>query len=644
MFKINVITPSSTSFFAAEELKKYLKMMMPRAGEVPIIFSPNAKDGFRIGLMSDFDLDTSDAEDIMLDDIVYIDTDKSGGIIAGSNPSALVIAVYRYLKFAGCRWLFPGVDGEWIPNIKELDHIKYRKLADHRYRGQCNEGAEFQQSMIETIDYTPKIGMNTYMMENDIPLSYYNRYYTHEHNPHRKDEMINNETVLKWKRECEAEIQKRGLHFHDMGHGWTAAPFGLDMNFDGIPDSAPKDINKYFALVDGKREIYSPVFNTNFCMSNLKNRKIVADYVADYAQVQNNVDFLHIWLSDGLKNHCECDECKKKTPSDWYVVLLNDIDNELTKRELSTHLVFIAYTDTFWAPKYEKFNNNKRFTMLYAPIFRKYIETYAEKHDSSAVTEFKLNKCEYPTGMGACLAYLDEWKKIWDGDCFCYEYHFWRHQFCDPSGLYLAKLIYDDVSALKLSGLKGMIEDGSQRSFFPTGFAYYVYGEMLFDSNHTFDELVEDYFSHAFGDNWREVYNYLLLIRDKMDFAYMQGFKSANNNIGLFYNPQIANSIREIPDIVGKFSNVIEKNLKQSQRASHVSWSMLDYFGKYVTMLSTALALKAEGKDSEATNALYYLRDEFGKDEIYIERYYDHYLAIKWLDISIFNFKTRLMQ
>ena len=33
--------------------------------------------------------------------------------------------------------------------------------------------------------------------------------------------------MLQWKRECEAEIATRGLQFHDMGHGWTAEPFGL---------------------------------------------------------------------------------------------------------------------------------------------------------------------------------------------------------------------------------------------------------------------------------------------------------------------------------------------------------------------------------------------------------------------------------
>ena len=110
MLCINKMRADHTIDFAAEELKKYLRMMMPRCGEISIKYAPEAADGFRIGLMSDFGLDTSDAEDITLDDIIYIDADKSGGIIAGSNPVATLIAIYRYLRFCGCRWIFPGVD------------------------------------------------------------------------------------------------------------------------------------------------------------------------------------------------------------------------------------------------------------------------------------------------------------------------------------------------------------------------------------------------------------------------------------------------------------------------------------------------------------------------------------------------------
>ena len=74
MYRIFKITSNPVVDFAAEELKKYLRMMMPRCGEILISYDPEAKEGFRLGLMSDFGLSTEEAEDVELDDIIHIDT------------------------------------------------------------------------------------------------------------------------------------------------------------------------------------------------------------------------------------------------------------------------------------------------------------------------------------------------------------------------------------------------------------------------------------------------------------------------------------------------------------------------------------------------------------------------------------------
>ncbi len=615
MFKINKITSNTTVDFAAEELKKYLRMMMPRRGEIPVAYAPDATDGFRLGLMADFGLDMSDAEDISLDDIIYIDCDENGGIIAGSNPGALLIAVYRYLRFNDCRWVFPGIDGEYIPLTNEVKPVKYRKKADHRYRGQCNEGAEYQQNMIDTIDFTPKIGMNTYMLEFDIPMCYYKSYYNHTNSTCREPEPVTNEQVLQWKRQCEVEIQKRGLHFHDMGHGWTAEPYGLDSKLRTTPENIPEDIIRHMAMIDGERKIFNggPI-NTNVCMSNPETRAIMAKYIADYAETQNNVDFLHIWLADSTRNHCECDECKKKTVPDWYVILLNDIDAELTRRNLDTHLVFIVYTETFWAPIEEKLNNQKRFTMLYAPIFRKYTETYGEPHDPSQLTPFKLNDNKNPQGMGACLAFLDEWKKHYSGDCFCYEYHFWRHETYDPSYMFLARLLYDDIRALKQNGLDGIVEDGSQRAFFPTGFPFYVYGETLYDSSVDYEDLKRDYFTHAYGENGMLVADYLERL------TAIMGYPQVSNA-----TPVTPEALDEIEKIVADFAPTIEANGNQPVRVHTVAWRLLESHKDYVVGIAKVLKQKKLGNKPEAEKLFNELFDDFSKREAYMEPYYDHF-------------------
>lgn len=636
MYTIRKVGANPTIDFAAEELKKYLRMLLPRCGEIPISSDSYTGDEFQLGLMSDFGLDASDAKDPRLDDIVYIHTHETGGVIAGSNPGAVLIAVYRYLRFCGCRWLFPGVDGEWIPILERLPQVNYRKLADHRYRGQCNEGAEYQPNMIESIDFTPKIGMNTYMIEFDNPYVYYRSYYDHVHNTVREPEPVDPETVLQWKRQCETEIQKRGLRFHDMGHGWTAEPFGIRSTGGWAKepeDTVPAESRQYLAEINGKRQLHNGIpLNTNICLSNPEARRIMAEYIADYAETQNNVDYLHIWLADDNNNHCECAECRKRNIADWYVMLLNEIDAALTRRRLDTHLVFIAYYDTLWAPVSQKLNNGSRFSMLYAPITRLYTETYGADADPSGMAPYELNHNRLPKGMAESLAYLQEWKRVWKGDCFCYEYHFWRHQYFDPSGMYLPKLLYSDITALRKHGLDGIIEDGSQRSFFPTGFAFYVYGEALFDTEISLDALMQDYFSHAFGTEWESVVEYLQKIDERLDYAYLAGLKSTDPEKGRRYAPDYARRSAEIPAIVAAFRPVVERNLRQRYRASTVCWQVLRHHLEYVCGLADMVIPLAIGDTEQAARARDRLVDTFSRREIYIERNYDHYLACNVLN------------
>ena len=124
---------------------------------------PNAKRGAAAALeqidRNAWHKATSRHEDTELDDILYIDMETDGGIIAGDNPRSVLLAVYEYLRQNGCRWLFPGIDGEFIP-MQDIKPVKYRHKPSCRYRGQCNEGAEAQPLMMEAIDFTPKNGMN----------------------------------------------------------------------------------------------------------------------------------------------------------------------------------------------------------------------------------------------------------------------------------------------------------------------------------------------------------------------------------------------------------------------------------------------------------------------------------------------------
>ena len=152
MLSINKIRANEVIDHAAQELRKYLRMMMPDCGAVKVNYAPDATEGFRLGLLQDFGLSTAEVEDPLLDDVIHIDCTENGGILAGSNPRSVLFAVYRFLRENGCRWLYPGVDGDYVP-MQDIHGVQYHKKADHRFRGFCNEGSESQRCMLECADY-----------------------------------------------------------------------------------------------------------------------------------------------------------------------------------------------------------------------------------------------------------------------------------------------------------------------------------------------------------------------------------------------------------------------------------------------------------------------------------------------------------
>ena len=638
---INKITSDSTVDFAAEELKKYLRMMMPKVPDVVVSYAPEAKDGFRLGLMADLALDASDVKDKELDDCVYINTSETGGIIAGSNPRSVLFAVYEYLKKNGCRWLYPGIDGEYIP-LKSIEPVTYRHIADMRFRGPCIEGALDQATLLEYVDYMAKAGLNLFASQFFLPKFFFDRYHTKLYNditPTDPKEKVTGDTVLQWKTAMETELKKRGLLFRDIGHGWTATPFGFDISSAWAPidDSMYTDEDyKYCAMRNGKRQLHNHTpMATQFCMSNPEARRIVAKFIADYAESHPYVDFPHVTLGDATNNHCECPECEKKRVSDFYVMLLNDIDEELTARSLPTRISFSLYHDTFWAPTTERIKNPDRFFMQLAPISRTYTKTLSGE-DFPEPPPYHKNHNPQMTSLAACIPFVREWQKnTFSGDPFVFEYHFWRHQHLELSHVELARRIFEDVEAYRALGFNGMLQCGSLRSFFPNGFAYYLYAEKLFDTSLTYDAIKEDYFSHAYGDSWQAVYDYLEEIYDRFGFGFLEGEESIDTEVSPYYDPARAEKLKTVRALTEKGIALSSSRTASPVRTVVTSAKLLAYHAEYCALLADVLVHKAIG-DEDRSVALYNdtVRTYMSKAEPFLKTYHDFYQAfqrILWL-------------
>ena len=400
--------------YAAEELARYLTRMDP-ALSVEIFQADSVTDSclpvIWIGIDPDFYAEVPAVEDPSVDDAIAIKVENGGGYITGSNERSVLLAVYRFLKELGCDWVRPGVEGERIPQ-KEIfcDRIQVQEKASYRHRGVCMEGAVSYENAAEMVDFLPKIGMNAYFIEHFEPVVFFRRWYNHKSNPYLQPTPISREDVVAMRKSLEKEIAKRGILYHKTGHGWTNEPFGMDgTSWSAVdPETIPEETRKVLAQIDGERTLWKniPMF-TNLCYSQPEVRRRMIDAIVTHCKENPNIDMLHFWLADGTNNHCECGNCAQMLPADWYVLMLNELEEALTAQKIDTKIVFLIYVDLLWAPEKQKLNNPDRFVLMFAPITRNYGQNYRDHlHFDGELPAYRRNKLDFATSLALNLAQL----------------------------------------------------------------------------------------------------------------------------------------------------------------------------------------------------------------------------------------------
>jgi len=619
---VYALDDSETAAFAAEELGKYLRMMQPEAQVVVAkadSYQP-VKEGIYLGLYGDLGLEAPALDDPRLDDCIHTDVSKLNGMIAGSNPRSILLGVYRFLEEAGCRWVRQGKDGECIPQRSLADiSVQVDETPSYRYRGCCIEGAVSYENMIENIDWMPKVGFNSYFLEFMTPYTFFERWYSHLNNKYKEPEELTVEMVQDFKHDMEREITRRGLIYHAVGHGWTCEPFGipgLSWNPEELEISA--EVSQYFAEIDGERALFRGVpLNTNLCYSNPAARKIVVDYAVKYMQDNPHITVLHIWLADGYNNHCECADCQDTLPSDFLIMLVNEMDEAFTEHGIDTKISFIAYLDLMWAPQREQLRNSDRFVLLFAPISRTYSESYDIDTSGITLPAYERNKVEMPSDIRENLAFLETWREFFDGDAFTYEYYFMWDCYFDPAYYEAAKILNEDVKKLKLIGLNGIVSDQTQRSFFPTGFGMYVMARTLWDEDAKFDDLARYYFEAAFGAEGEACREYMATLSRLFDPSAIRGDistwsgKSTESDV----NTEAAEKLGRIPQVVSEFRPVIERNRTSNDACRARSWEILAYHADIAMALSKALKARTEGDAASASTLWDQVEDMVQKSE-----------------------------
>ncbi|MGM9625442.1 MAG: DUF4838 domain-containing protein, partial [Eubacteriales bacterium] len=496
--------------FAADELHKYLKRMDRNARISRIVadrYDDKNEHALYIGCDDAFSALLPKVADPARDDAVYVNVANGAGIITGTNPRSVLIAVYRYLRALGCAFLRPGKDGDIIPKcIPEATPVYLSEAASYRHRAVCIEGSVSYEHVADMIDYLPKISMNGYFVQFQKPYEFFNRWYPHADNPYMPAEPMTTAEVDGMYDMLRGEIAKRGLMYHAVGHSWTAEPFGIDgSSWTPLDTEPPASIAACLAKVNGKRDWWGGVpLNTNLCYSNPAVRNSITTAIAEYCEKHTDVTYLHFWLADGSNNHCECERCKE-LPSDYYIMMLNELDEKLTAKGIPTKIVFLIYVDLLWEPQKEVIRNPDRFVLMFAPITRTYTSSFTvsdeevEEADKTLAPYVK-NKLAMPRSVAENVARLRRWQKSFNGDSFDFDYHMMWDDYNDPGSIKCAKMLHEDMKNLKKIGLNGMNSCQTQREFFPTSLPMLAMGETLWNRDVVFSDIARTYFNAAFGN------------------------------------------------------------------------------------------------------------------------------------------------
>lgn len=538
--------------FAAEELLRALELLHAPEMSVKLFAGDEELDGFTVDM----------------------NFPAGKGFIKGSNPRSLLFGVYRLMNMLGFSWLRPGKDGEVIPPPPEKwQYLRSWEQASTKLRAVCIEGADSRENLLDMVDWMTKHFMNTYYLQSESVHNYLDRYYRHLGNPMLKPEPLSRETSDAVTAELTAEIIKRGLILYQFGHGPTTGINGFpERNWNPEIHKLTDEKLSTLAMINGERALWhnEPGY-TQLCYSNPVIQHKLADYLLEKLQQNPQVQMVNFWLSDHHHNFCECSNCRTMRPADWYVKILNIVDEKLSAAGIRTRIGFAVYYDLLWPPVKEKFNNPERFFMVACPVTRSYSTALGADGCGKNIPPYLQNISPYPQNGRDSLAFFNAWREAVNVDSVVFDYHYMWDLHKDYSGYALAEVIHRDVCDLEELGFCGFISCQNQRAFFPNSLGMIAMAAGLWNSRENFETVAEKYFKDAFGENNSVAQQYFRKIKDFFPVRILRGEgseKDRQNAIELLGSTIVSDTINDVIP-------AINSGLKNPDPARRRSWEIL---------------------------------------------------------------------
>ena len=419
---------------AAEELVKYGKGAFVRT-EVPkdahIVLHPEHTDNFQ----DSFTLKSFDNK-------LWI---------SGSNARSVLYGVYKYLKMHGFAFLYPGEEGEIIPENPAftIEGFDLTEKADRLFRGLSfrpsypkDEPEKFNQSIEDArtlISFMAKNQYNVYFMEGYDEIRPGDRYSVIDgkrpiqHVEYRLTDRSWEERAMVARTQFLAveEARRHGLLIERGGHGWN---YGVPEHYAVNHHISVEEAVEVLKAKGKVNPVALVATSTWFqiCLGNEEVREIYADHITSYLmEHRGEMDIASIWMGDGFDNKCQCEECIKQPFSDLYLDIFRRVALKAKKVMPELILECLIYFESLEPPTKNWLEGLDNVILNYAVWDQCYFHHLddPECRQSDWIPDYRHNKT-HDTDNGKRIINIDQhlpyegWRKVLGNEhkCFVYNY------------------------------------------------------------------------------------------------------------------------------------------------------------------------------------------------------------------------------